>query len=217
MQAETLKRRLAEKGANLESVTRAVIRSPELLDEIITGLESDLAAVRFNSSKVLLAMAQESPETLFPRLRAVLKLLDSDNKILKAAAIRTLGRAARVDSRGRITRVLGKILRPIAGPDLVVAASAIESAALIARAKPQVMARVVPALLSVRSGQYRTAECRNIAIGKTLDALSQLDLRAKLQPQVEEFVLSQRANSRKSTRERAQRLAQRLATTGPRR
>ncbi len=216
MKAETLNRRLAERGASLESVTRSVIGSPELLDNVISGLESDLAAVRFNSSKVLLAMAQESPETLFPRLRAILKLLDSDNKILKAAAIRTLGRAARVDSRGQITRALGKILRPIAGPDLVVATSAIECAALIARAKPQVMGRVVPALLSVGSGQYRTAECRNIAIGKTLDALLQLDLRSNLRREVEEFVLSQRANSRKSTRERAERLAQRLATTEPR-
>ncbi len=214
MKVATLNRRLAERGTDVESLTRSVIGSPELLDEVVNGLESDQAAVRFNSSKVLLAMAQESPETLLPRLRAVLELLDSDNKILKAAALRTLGHASSVDSRGRITRALGKILRPIAGPDLVVAASAIESAALIARAKPQVTDRVVPALLSVSSGEYRTAECKNIAIGKTLDALSQLRLRSRLKQEVEEFALAQRSNSRKTTRQRAQRLAQRLAATG---
>ncbi len=210
MNAQTLERRLTERGANLDSVTRSVLRSPELLERIVAGLESDQAAVRFNSSKVLLAMAQDSPETLMPQVRAVLALLDSHNKILKAAAIRTLGHLSRADSRGRITRALGKLLQPIAGPDLVVASSAIESVALIARAKPQVAARVVTALLSVKDGEYRTPECRNIAIGKSLDALSQFEVPSSSSQKVGDFARSQRGNSRKTTRERADRLARRL-------
>jgi hypothetical protein len=179
---------------------------------VVGGLGSDQVTVRFNSSKVLLAVAKEAPEVLVPQLRSLLKLLDSDNRILKAAAIRTLGHVSRADSHGRITRRLGKILESISGPDLVVATSAIEGAVLVARAKPQLVDRVVPALLSVGRGKYRTAECRSIVIGKALEGLSRLHSHSNLTRKIRQFASSQRRNPRRTTRERARELVRRLET-----
>ena len=214
MNTRSLDRALSQRGADATRLARALAKSPEHLDCVLDGLRADAAAVRFNSSKTLLALAEESPETLRPCIGSILELLDSENKLLKAAAIRTLGHLAPVDSAGRFTRALPKILAPIPGPDLVVACNALEGAGMIARAKPRQTARVVEAILSVRKGRYRTAECRNIAIGKALDALEALPAGPTQREAIERFARQQRKNPRKSTRMRAERLLRRIESGG---
>ena len=164
MNKSSLERELSRRGSSPARVASSIMQSPALVKYVVDGLLSDTATIRFNSSKVMLAAAQKAPEAVRPHLRSILALLDSENKTLQSAAIRTLGYLARVDSRGQITRTLDKLLALVPGPDLMVASNAIEGAARIARAKPHVADRVVPALLSVESGRYKSSECRNIAI-----------------------------------------------------
>jgi hypothetical protein len=205
MTERSLERALARKGADPATLARALMKSPEHVELVVGGLHSDTATVRFNSSKVLLALARISPTTLRPWIGSIVNLLNSENKILKSAAIRTLGHLATVDSAGRITRAMDRILEPIPGPDLVLACNAIEGAAGIARAKPKQRARIVEAILSVNRGRYRTPECRNIAIGKAIDALDGVSVGPAQREGVDGFVRRQRKNPRKSTRARAER------------
>jgi hypothetical protein len=209
MNATNLDRALRRKGSDPDKLARSLARSPELVEVAVRGLHADAATPRFTSAKVLLALARKSPGTLRPWIGSILELLDSDNKFLKSAAIRTLGHLAPVDSTGRITRALAKILEPIPGPNLVVACNAIDGAARIARVKPRLKNRVVPAILAVERGRYRTRDCRNVAIGNAIDALDELPVGPAWKSTVEEFVLRQRRNSRRSTRTRAERFLRR--------
>lgn len=211
MDARSLERALARKDADPERLARTLAGSPARLEQLLGGLHADRATVRFNSSKILLALARESPESLRSSIGSVLELLDSENKLLKSAAIRTLGYLAPVDSAGRITRAMEKILAPITGPDLVVACNAIEGSARIAQAKPKQKSRIVGTILSVPKGKYRTPECRNIAIGRAIDALSEISIGPAQRRSVVEFVRRQRKNPRRSTRARAERFLRRSA------
>jgi len=213
MNARTLERHLSRKGSDPGRLARAVARSPALLEQVVVGLSSDTATVRFNSSKVLVAAARETPECLEPQIGAILKMLDSGNRFLKSAAIRILGLLAPVDSRGRITRSLDKILEPIPGPDLVVAVNAIEGAGLIAEAKPRITDRVVGRLLAVARGQFKTTECRNIAMGRAVDALAPLYPVSARKTAIEKFVRGISHNRRKSTRDRVERFLRQTIPT----
>jgi hypothetical protein len=213
MNAKSFERHLSHKGSDPDQLARAAARSPALLQQVVDGLLSETATVRFNSSKVLLVAARETPACLERQIPAILKMLDSENKFLKSAAIRTLGLLAVVDKRGRITRALDKILEPIPGPDLVVAVNAMEGAGLIAEAKPRVTDRVVPRLLSVARGQFKTTECRNIAMGRAIDALAPLYPASARKTAIEKFVRGLRNNNRKATRDRVERFLRQTATT----
>lgn len=183
-------RRPAARLADPERTAREIARAPERLDAVITALNDDRAAVRFHASKVLVALAEISPDTLLPRLRPVLDMLDSPNRFLKAAALRTLGFAARSDAHGQITRALPIILAPLAGPNLVVANNAIDSAARIAAVKPQVADRVARALLAVPDGDWRTPDCRRIVTRHAAQALARIQQQSRLKPETAAAVTS---------------------------
>lgn len=183
-------RQPAARLADPERTAREIARAPERLDAVIAALTDDRAAVRFHASKVLLALAEISPDTLLPKLRAVLDMLDSPNRFLKAAALRTLGYAARSDAHGQITRALPTILAPLAGPSLVVANNAIDSAARIADVKPQVADRVARALLTVPDGDWRTPDCRRIVTRRAARALARIQQQSRLRPETAAAVTS---------------------------
>jgi hypothetical protein len=217
MDAKSLDRALARKLPRPAELAGKIAGKPRLVEQLVRGLRAETATVRFNSSKLLLALAESSPGALRPWIGSLLELLDSENKLLKSAAMRMLGRLAAVDSTGRITRAIDRILAPIPGPDLVVACNAISESARIAGAKPRLKARVVEALCSVGRGRYRTPTCRNIAIGTAIDALGGLELGVSHRAAVERFVRRQLKNPRKSTRSRAERYLRRGGAAGGRR
>jgi hypothetical protein len=70
----------------------------------------------------------------------------------------------------------------------------------IALAKPDLADRIVDETMKVEKGRYKTAECRNVALGHALDALGRL------------FVKRQLRNPRNATRKRAERLVKRALT-----
>ncbi|MBW2278971.1 MAG: hypothetical protein JRF63_15875 [Deltaproteobacteria bacterium] len=187
MTRKSLEHALSKRGADPARLARTLAKSPDHVEIVVRGLHAETATVRFNSSKILLE---------------------------KSAAIRTLGYMAPVDSAGRITRSMAKVLEPIPGPDLVVACNAIEGAARIAQARPKQKTRIVESILSVRRGRYRTPECRNIAIGQAIDALDGLTVGAAQRKTVDEFVRRQRKNPRKSTQARAERFLRRRQADG---
>jgi len=73
---------------------------------------------------------------------------------------------APVDVDGKLEAALDKCLRPIPGPQMIAAANAIQCASRIALAKPQLADRIARASVGVLSASYKTAECRNVAIGQ---------------------------------------------------
>lgn len=175
----------------------------ELIPSLIAGVASPRASVRFSSSKALTRLAEESPELLYPHFDFFLKQLDSPNSILRWNAIATLASLAPADRRNKLEAALDKYLSPIAGPQMIAAATAIRSAAAIARAKPHLADRLARAILGVRRAVYQTEECRNVAIGHAVLALEGFFELIDDQKAVLRFVRAQLDNPRPATRAKA--------------
>jgi hypothetical protein len=207
MDQDGLLRRLNRKSTNMERLVTDVMRQPNLVGHIIAATASDRVSVRFGAVKLLLLLSERAPTVVYSEVDSLIEFLNADNKIFRWCAIQALGHLARVDSRKVIDRILGRYLKPIAGPDLVTAANTIGGATQIARAKPALRTRVVKAILEVEEGNYKTAECRNVAIGRAIDAFDQLYEDSRQKHTIEMFVQRHLGNRRVPTRKRAAQFA----------
>lgn len=194
-----------KKGASHERIAREVAKKPELLDELVRGLSADSAPVKFGSGKVLRIVAQTQPEVLYPKFRVFADLLDSDNKVMQWEGIKVIAELAAVDGRGKVTRLLDRYLAPIRGPVLITAANAIKGAGRIASAKPRLADRIGVALLGVSRARFETPECKNIAVGKAIEALAACYEHLTDKAAARRFVRRQLRNPRPATRKKAER------------
>jgi hypothetical protein len=207
MDQQALLRRLGRKNSSMDRLVTDVISHPDLVAHIIEATASDRATVRFAAVKLLLLLSERAPVVVYPQVDALIELLGVDNKIFKWCAIQALGHLASVDSRRAIDRVIADYLKPILGPDLVTAANTIGGATRIARAKPRLRSRITKAILDVERGRYRTSECRNVAIGRAIDALDELYEGSRQKQAIESLVKRQLRNRRAPTRKKAAKFA----------
>jgi hypothetical protein len=207
---------LARKGADLPALAARAIRRPETVAELVAGLAAPSASVKYGCEKVLRRVSEQRPDLLLPHCDVFVKLLRSDNSFLKWGAIITLGNLAPAARDGRLERLFAQYFAPITGPVLVTAANTMKSAPKIARAKPELLPRVVRAILKVEKATFYhrgapSPECRNVACGHALAALDAIFAESEPPPPVLAFARRQLESTRASVRKSAQRFVKRHA------
>ncbi|MFA5367269.1 MAG: hypothetical protein WC333_05275 [Dehalococcoidia bacterium] len=206
MKIDNLLNQIATKGSDKEAIAERIADDPTSITEAIEGLRSKKAPVKYGCGKVLRILSQRHPEALYPHINVFIKLLDSDNNIMKWEGIHVIGNLACVDKAKRIDAILTRYLQPIEGPVLITAANVIGGAAKIAAAKPHLAERIAAELLKVEHAQYATDECRNVALGQALDAFEIFFDKIKSKQPVIDLVTKQMDNTRSGTRKRAEKL-----------
>jgi len=167
--------------------------------------------VKYGAAKSLLSTAQKNPSALYPHIDYFVKLLDSDNKIIKWTAIDIIGHIVTVDEGDRIAGLLGKLYSLLNSGNLITANHAIGALAGIASTKPAYQNKITGELLKVERYDYDTDECRNIALGKVILAISQYFNQLKGRKAIIEFVQRQTGNTRNATRKKAEEFLRKYA------
>lgn len=165
---------------------------------------------RFAAGKALCVTAEKDPARVYPYWDDVAGLIHSESKVVRWNAIRLLSFLAAVDADRKFDALLDAYLAPIRGDNLITACNVIQGAGRIATSRPDLIDRVVPALLAVEGATYATPECRNVAIGHVLDAVAELPRDVTRRPDCADFIRRQRANPRAAVAKKAlQMLAER--------
>jgi len=198
-----LHQHIAEKESDKEAIAAEVIEKPELLSEIFAGLEAKTARIKYGCDKVLRCISKKNPELLYPQIDFFISNLDSGNNFLKWGAIDVLANLVSVDSENKFKGIFEKYFAPIPGPVLVTAANVIKAAVRIARAKPELADRIAVEVLKVEHANYRTAECRNIALGQAVETFGQILDHIQEREPVIRLVQKQLSNTRNATRSKA--------------
>ena len=207
-----LSRQIVARTQNFPRIVARIRNEPALIDALIEGLASKTSRVKFDSAKALWLLAEAAPELLYPRFDFFLALLDNDNSIVRWNAARVLACLAAVDADGKLEAALDKYLSPIPGPEMISAANAIQWASRIAIAMPRLADRIARAILGVRSANYKTAECRNVAIGRAIVSLDRFFHLIEDKGAVIAFVSEEADNSRPGTRRKAALFAKKRKT-----
>lgn len=204
MPESQLLQQIGRKESDKDAIASKVIENPELLSQIMDGLGADKARVKYGCAKILHIISDEAPELLYPRFGFFTDLLDSDNNILKWEGTSVIANLAAVDSEDRIEAIFERYFAPIPGPVMITAANVIGGAAKIASAKPQLTERIAEKLLKVEKAQYKTNECRNVALGHAIKAFDQFFDQIRDKGPVIAFVRRQLENTRNATRKKAE-------------
>lgn len=196
--------RLANKKIKPEKAAEEVANNFKLLDEIIEGISSDKATVRFGCAKILQILSRKHPEQLYLKWNFYVKLLDHKNNILKWNAIIIIANLTRADKDKRFEKIFDKYFGLIKDPKMITAANVVGHSAIIAKAKPELTEKITKKLLEVEKGKWETSECKNIVLGKTILAFGEFFDQIKGKEKMIEVVKRQLDNSRNATKKKAE-------------
>lgn len=171
----------------------------------LADLQSNSAEVKYCCARNLIAIAKEDPARLYPHIDTFVKLLDGNNNVLKWTAIIIIGNLARVDKEKKVDRLISRLVGFLNAGKLITANNATMALAGIAITKPQYQKQITEELLKVEHYDYDTDECRNIAIGKVIEAIGSYSSQLKDKKAVIEFAQRQTNNTRNATRKKAER------------
>jgi len=183
-----------------------VQRNYDLLPEVLAGVHSSKAAIRYGCSKVLMELSQDHPKQLYPHMDFFVGLLDSRYRILTWNAMAVIANLTRVDTQKKFDAIFEKYYSFLNNEYLVTVANVVGHSGTIARAKPYLIPRITQELLkveSIKTGAHLTAECKRVIAEKTIESFDLFFDQVRQKEGVMMFVKKYCSSSRKSLREKA--------------
>ncbi|KKT53702.1 MAG: hypothetical protein UW45_C0029G0011 [Parcubacteria group bacterium GW2011_GWC2_44_22] len=194
---------LDQKSDKSGEVAGKVVKSPALLPELLVGLDNETGRIKLRAAKVLKIISEKNPATLYPNWEFFVNLLDSENNILRWIAIDVLANLTAIDHENKFERIFPKFFGLMSLGSLITAAHVVDNSACIIKNKPQFENQITDILLQVDKVKLPTAECRNILIGKAIEAFEQYFDQLERKDEARAFVEKQLNNSRPATKEKA--------------
>lgn len=191
-------------------MTPRSLRNQEAVEQLVAATSSPMARLRLGAAKALRTLSEREPDLLYPHFEFFDKLRRSDNSVLRWNAMLVLGNLAPVDTEEKIDAILDDYLGSIRGPHLIDAANTIRGATAMAVSKPHLADRIARAILQVEAANYKTPECRRVAIGHAINAFTRLMPMVSDKSGVQLFVTRQVENSRPATRKKAEAFVRRF-------
>jgi len=204
-----LLQKLGSKAITKEKLLQKVEQNLDLLPELLQGIFSLKAAIRYGCAKVLMDLSEKSPEKLYPYMENFIELLDSKHRILTWNAMAIIANLAKVDKNRRFDAIFDKYYNFLNDEYMVTVANVVRNSAKIALAKPYLVQKIATELLRVNDisvTPHLTEECKRVI---TEHAIKSFDvfferIEAKARVQVLSFVRQLLDSKRTSLRKEAQ-------------
>jgi len=193
MQPE-LVQQLASRTMTKEELLQKVERNFDLLPDVLKGLSSSKAAIRYGCAKVLMDLSEKHPEKLYPYMDAFIDLLDSKHRILTWNAMAIVANLARVDKDKKFDAIFNRYYSFLNDEYMVTVANVVGHSDRIALAKPYLSQRIASELLKVekiRTTPHLTEECKRVIAEKAIKSFDQFFERIDAKEKVISFVKRQ--------------------------
>ena len=198
-----------KKETEVEDITEKVMKNPNLLPELFVGFSSTSPRIKFGSAKTLRIISERNPELLYPRMDFFADLLDSENNILKWITMDIIANLTTIDYRDEFNKLFKKFYSYLYEGSLITAGHVVDNSGKIALSKPELQDEITQELLKIEKIPLPTKECRNILIGKTIQAFEIYSDRIKDKDEMVSFVKRQLNNPRSATKAKAEKFLKR--------
>jgi hypothetical protein len=200
---------LADKKTGKEMLFKKVEANFELLPEVFRGVSSPKATVRYGCSSILVDLSAKYTSKLYSHMDSFIALLDSKYRILTWNALAIIANLCPVDVNKKFDKIFDKYFGFLQSEYLVTVANVVGNSGKIALAKPYLIPKITPALLSIEKisiTPHLTEECKRVVAEKAVDSFSQFydKMNAEEKGKVLSFVERQVSSSRKSLKEKAE-------------
>ncbi len=162
---------LASKSMTKDELFQRTKQDPNVLAEVLKGISSSKAAVRYGCAKVLMDLSEEHPERLYPYMDSIVSLLDSKYRILTWNAMAIIANLARVDKDRKFDAIFDEYYSFLNDEYMVTVASVVGHSGKIALAKPHLIQKITNELLKVESistTPHLTEECKRVIAEKAI-------------------------------------------------
>jgi hypothetical protein len=202
-----LLQKLVNKSMTKEELLQKVNRNFDLLPEVVKGVSSPKATIRYGCAKVLMDLSEKHPEKLYPYMDFFTSLLDSKYRILTWNAMAIIANLARVDKDQKFDAIFDKYYSFMNDPYMVTVASVVGHSSKIAVAKPYLIQKITNELLKVENmatTPHLTEECKRVIAEKTIESFDKFFDQVNTQDRVISFVKKNFHSPRETLRQVAE-------------
>ena len=178
----------------------------DLLPEVLQGVSSSKATVRYGCAKVLMGLSEKYPEKLYPYMQTFIEMLDSNYRILIWSTMEIIANLTKVDEDKKFDAIFDKYYSFLNHEYMVTVANVVGNSARIALAKPYLIQRITTELLKVNDislTPHLTAECKRVIVEHTIKSLNEFYEKIEAKAEVLSFVKGHINSSRASLRKEA--------------
>ena len=191
---------LASERPDLSAAADLALGSEEALREAVSGLTSKNEDQRYNSFRVLLRIAEERPEVLYPFWDRLAELLPSSNAYHRSAAVQLLAPLVRAGTENRFDRLADSFFGLLHDESIITARYVARVAGAIGTARPSQRATIVEKLLQVDQSLHKQKELLKADV---IASLGQLFAEHEDKARLVSFVRQQLNSPSPKTREAA--------------
>jgi hypothetical protein len=213
MERINLIEQIRQKADNSGYLAELATKDAFLLGEVLEGIRSREAAVKYKCIKILRIISAKSPAVLYPYFDMFAGLLDGTNNILKWNAIDIIGNLTAADTENKFGPLFDKYYGLMEEGSLITAAHVVESSPVIIKYRPELKDRITAILFNIDRISLPSEECRDILRGKVIFAFSRYADISQNKAGMLEFAskLVQRRVIRKATRKKAERFVKKYS------
>ena len=205
--ASELLHKLATKSITKKELFQKVEQNFNLLPEVLNGVFSSKAAIRYGCAKVLMDLSEKYPEKLYPHMDFFINLLDSKYRILTWNAMTIIANLTKVDEDKKFDAVFDRYYGYLNDAYMVTVASVVGNSARIALAKPHLTQKITNELLKVENistSPHLTEECKRVIAEHTIKSFALFFDQIEQKGQVISFVESHLDSPRQTLRTTAE-------------
>jgi hypothetical protein len=202
-----LLQKLESKLITKDELLQKVKQNSDILPEVLVGVSSSKAAIRYGCAKVLMDLSEEHPEELYSHMDFFVDLLNSKYRILTWNAIAIIANLAKVDKDKKFDSILDKYYNFLNDKYMVTVANIVGHSSKIALAKPYLIPRITNELLKVENlstNPHLTEECKRVIAEKTIKSFSLFFDKVDDKERVISFVARHADSSRKTLKKEAE-------------
>ena len=163
--ASELLQKLATKSITMKELFQKVEQNFNLLPEVLNGVFSSKAAIRYGCAKVLIDLSKKYPKKLYPYMDFFIDLLDGKYRILTWNAMAIIANLAKVDKDKKFDAIFDKYYGFLNDAYMVTVANVVGNSAKIALAKPYLTQKITNELLKIENistTPHLTEECKRV-------------------------------------------------------
>jgi hypothetical protein len=198
-----LLQKLANKSITKEELLQKVKQNFNMLPEVLNGIYSSKATIRYGCAKVLMDLSEEQPEKLYPYMDSFISLLDSKHRILTWNAMAIIANLTKVDKNKKFDAIFDKYYRFLNDEYMVTVANVVGNSRKIALAKPYLIQKITDELLKIENlstTPHLTEECKRVIAEKAVRSFDLFFDRIEAKEKVVSFVKKNLNSPRKTLR-----------------
>ena len=198
---------LLDKSITKEQLADKVIKNFDLLPDIVNGMNSPKATIRYGCGKILMDLSEEYPEKIYHHWDFFVNFLDSEYRILTWQAMAIIANLTKVDIDNKFDTIFEKYYDFINNDYMVTVANVIGYSSKIALAKPHLIQRITNEMLKVENlsiTPHLTEECKRVIAEKTIESIDTFFDQVEQKEMVISFVEKHRNSSRKTLKTEAE-------------